>query len=81
MYGSAVQLCRCQPTRCWRTCAGVRPCLPAILVTFSSASLIYALIAAGEDGWLTLLTGVLILVAALGYAAFAWWQRRTRTPL
>jgi EmrB/QacA subfamily drug resistance transporter len=55
--------------------------LGAILVTLSSASLIYAFIAAGEHGWLTLLTGALTLMAAFGYAAFIWWQRKARTPL
>lgn len=55
--------------------------LGAVLVTASSASLIYALIAAGEDGWLTVLTGVLILAAALGYVAFVVRQRTARSPL
>lgn len=55
--------------------------LGAILATASSASLIYALIAAGERGWLTALTGWLVLVAAVGYVLFVLWQRRTRSPL
>jgi EmrB/QacA subfamily drug resistance transporter len=55
--------------------------LGAVLVTASSASLIYALIAAGERGWLTALTGSLVLAAAAGYAVFVLWQRRTRSPL
>ncbi|MGV9327151.1 MFS transporter [Streptosporangium sandarakinum] len=55
--------------------------LGAILVTASSASLIYALIAAGERGWLTALTGGLVLAAAVGYLLFTFWQRRARSPL
>ncbi|AWS46892.1 MFS transporter [Streptosporangium sp. 'caverna'] len=55
--------------------------LGAILVTSSSASLIYALIAAGERGWLTALTGWLVLAAAVGYVLFVLWQRRARSPL
>ncbi|MET9067225.1 MFS transporter [Streptosporangium sandarakinum] len=55
--------------------------LGAILVTASSASLIYALIAAGEWGWLTALTGGLVLAAAVGYLLFTLWQRRARSPL
>jgi EmrB/QacA subfamily drug resistance transporter len=53
----------------------------AILVTASTASLIYALIAAGEDGWLTAVTWSLILASAVGYVLFVVWQRRTREPL
>lgn len=55
--------------------------LGAVLVTASSASLIYALIAAGEDGWLTWFTGSLVLAGALGYVLFVAWQRRARSPL
>ncbi|MGP3933879.1 MFS transporter [Nonomuraea sp. KM88] len=55
--------------------------LGAILVTSSSASLIYALIAAGERGWLSALTGWLVLAAAVGYVLFVLWQRRARSPL
>ncbi|MEV3984485.1 MFS transporter [Nonomuraea sp. NPDC049758] len=55
--------------------------LGAILATSAGASLIYALIAAGERGWLSALTGVLVLVAAVGYLLFALWQRRARSPL
>jgi EmrB/QacA subfamily drug resistance transporter len=64
--------------------SGARPrldVLGAILVTSSSASLIYALIAAGERGWLTALTGWLVLAAAVGYVLFVLWQRRARSPL
>ncbi|XVQ15834.1 MFS transporter [Spirillospora sp. CA-255316] len=55
--------------------------LGAVLVTASSASLIYALIAAGERGWLAALTGWLVLAAAVGYVVFVLWQRRARSPL
>ncbi|GGO72148.1 MFS transporter [Nonomuraea cavernae] len=55
--------------------------LGAILVTASSASLIYAFIAAGERGWLSTFTGGLVLAAAVGYVLFVLWQRRTRSPL
>ncbi|MFI6990539.1 MFS transporter [Nonomuraea wenchangensis] len=55
--------------------------LGAILVTSSTASLIYALIAAGEGGWLTPLTGWLVLAAAAGYVLFVVRQKRARSPL
>ncbi|MEV4367119.1 MFS transporter [Nonomuraea sp. NPDC049637] len=55
--------------------------LGAILVTSASGSLIYALIAAGEKGWLSALTGWLVLAAAVGYVLFVLWQRRARSPL
>ncbi|MEU4721641.1 MFS transporter [Nonomuraea dietziae] len=55
--------------------------LGAILVTSSTASLIYALIAAGKQGWLSALIGWLVLAAAVGYVLFVLWQRRARSPL
>jgi EmrB/QacA subfamily drug resistance transporter len=55
--------------------------LGALLVTASSVALIYALIDAGDHGWFTATTGGLILLGALGYAAFVVWQKRARTPL
>jgi len=55
--------------------------LGALLVTASTGTLIYALIQAGDGGWLTATTGVLLLVAALGYLAFVMWQRRAGSPL
>ncbi|GAA1595272.1 DHA2 family efflux MFS transporter permease subunit [Actinomadura kijaniata] len=67
-----------------RRVAAARPGLDvvgAVVVTASSASLIYALIAAGEHGWLTALTGGLAAAAAVGYALFVAWQRRARSPL
>jgi EmrB/QacA subfamily drug resistance transporter len=55
--------------------------LGALLVTASSASLIYSLITAGESGWITALTTSLGLLAVLGYVAFGIWQRKARSPL
>ncbi|GAA4079296.1 MFS transporter [Nonomuraea soli] len=67
--------------RPWTTDRPRLDLLGAALVTASSAALIYALIAAGEGGWLTPLTGWLVLAAAAGYAVFVLWQRRARSPL
>lgn len=53
----------------------------ALLVTASSGALIYALINAGDQGWLTPATGWLVLLAAVGYLAFVLWQRKARSPL
>lgn len=55
--------------------------LGALLVTASSGALIYALINAGEDGWLTPVTGWLVLLAVVGYVVFVLWQRTARSPL
>jgi EmrB/QacA subfamily drug resistance transporter len=55
--------------------------LGALLVTASSGSLIYAFITAGERGWLSGITVLLVLLAAVGYLAFVAWQRRARSPL
>jgi len=55
--------------------------LGALLVTASSGTLIYALTLAGDHGWFTLMTGGLILLAALGYLAFVIRQRTARSPL
>lgn len=63
---------------------GPRPSLDvfgAVLVTGSTAALIYGLIAAGERGWLSTSTAVFVLVAAVGYTAFVAWQRTTSSPL
>jgi EmrB/QacA subfamily drug resistance transporter len=55
--------------------------LGALLVTTSSGALIYALINAGDRGWLTPATGWLVLLSVLGYLAFVTWQRRAGSPL
>ncbi|MFG1948570.1 MFS transporter [Nonomuraea sp. NPDC048826] len=55
--------------------------LGAVLVTAATASLIYALIDAGERGWLTPFIGWLVLAAVVGYVLFVVWQRRARSPL
>jgi MFS family permease len=55
--------------------------LGAVLVTASSAMLIYALINAGERGWLSTLTIGLALAAAVGYVLFVVWQRASASPL
>ncbi|MBO3737720.1 MFS transporter [Actinoplanes flavus] len=55
--------------------------LGAVLVTAATATLIYALIRAGDHGWLTLTTGGLVLAAAIGYTAFTAWQKKARSPL
>lgn len=55
--------------------------LGALLVTASSVALIYALINAGDAGWLSVTTGWLVLLAAVGYLAFVVWQRKARSPL
>ncbi|MFC8666961.1 MFS transporter [Streptomyces sp. NPDC057199] len=51
------------------------------LVAAATAALIYALIRAGDHGWLDLVTVALAAAAAAGYAAFALWQRRAAAPL
>jgi len=66
--------------------AGLRPrprldVFGALLVTGSTTAVIYALIRAGDHGWLTLATGVLVLLAVAGYVVFAAWQKRARSPL
>ncbi|MFI5571364.1 MFS transporter [Streptomyces sp. NPDC051740] len=53
----------------------------AALVAAATAALIYALIRAGDHGWLSTASLVLLAVAAAAYAAFAAWQRRTSAPL
>jgi EmrB/QacA subfamily drug resistance transporter len=64
--------------------AGPRPNLDvfgAALVTASTAALIYGLIAAGERGWVSTSTALFVVVAAVGYTAFVWWQRTASSPL
>ncbi|WP_242904619.1 MFS transporter [Actinomadura terrae] len=55
--------------------------LGALLVTAASGSLIYAFVRAGDHGWLTSGTGLLVLVAALGYLAFVVRQRTAASPM
>ena len=55
--------------------------LGAVLVTGSTAAVIFALIGAGDRGWLSPVTGLLVLLAAAGYLAFVAWQRKTTSPL
>ena len=55
--------------------------LGAVLVTGSTAAVIIALIGAGDRGWLSPVTGLLVLLAAAGYLAFVAWQRTTTSPL
>ncbi|MCY1136998.1 MFS transporter [Actinoplanes sp. Pm04-4] len=53
----------------------------AVLVTASTAAVIFALIGAGDRGWLSPVTGLLVLAAAIGYVVFVAWQRRASSPL
>lgn len=53
----------------------------AALVTASTGSLICALIAAGERGWLSAVTGGFVAAALAGYLLFVLWQRRAASPL
>ncbi|WP_455430999.1 MFS transporter [Streptomyces cadmiisoli] len=52
----------------------------AVLVAAATGALIYALIRAGDHGWLDLVTVSLVAAAAAGYAVFAFWQRRAAAP-
>ncbi len=53
----------------------------AILATAATATLIYALIRAGDHGWATVNTAVLLLISAILYAAFAARQTLAASPL
>jgi EmrB/QacA subfamily drug resistance transporter len=75
-----VALAKLLPARA-ATGQGRLDALGALLVTASSASLIYAFIQAGDQGWLAARTFWLVLAAAVGYAIFATWQRRAKSPL
>jgi EmrB/QacA subfamily drug resistance transporter len=55
--------------------------LGALLVTASSATLIYAITRAGDDGWVTATTGWLVLAAGIGYLAFVTRQKTATSPL
>ncbi|MER7004875.1 MFS transporter [Dactylosporangium sp. NPDC000555] len=53
----------------------------AALVTAATAALIYTLIRAGDHGWVTWPTAVLLLVSAVLYGAFVARQRLAANPL
>jgi EmrB/QacA subfamily drug resistance transporter len=55
--------------------------LGAALVTASSVVVIYAFINAGDRGWLTAATGLLLLAGVVGYTLFVTWQKRAASPL
>jgi len=55
--------------------------LGALLVAGSTAALIYALIGAGDKGWLAGSTLLWVTVAIAGYALFTLVERRRATPL
>jgi EmrB/QacA subfamily drug resistance transporter len=77
----AAALARMLPRQSPAAAGGRLDVLGALLVTASSGALIYAFITAGDRGWLTGTTGVLMLLAAVGYLAFVAWQKRARSPL
>ncbi|MDX3525944.1 MFS transporter [Streptomyces sp. ID05-39B] len=53
----------------------------AVLVTAATGTLTYALIQAGDDGWVTIASAVLFAVAAVLYALFVARQRLAASPL
>ncbi|MGC2997080.1 MFS transporter [Streptomyces sp. G35A] len=53
----------------------------AALVAAATAAFIYALIRAGDHGWLNAVSLTLFAAAAAAYLTFAAWQRRTAAPL
>ncbi|MFF9221788.1 MFS transporter [Streptomyces viridosporus] len=53
----------------------------ATLVAAATSALIYALIRAGDHGWLNAVSLALFAFAAVTYTAFAAWQRRASAPL
>ncbi|WP_020578819.1 MFS transporter [Actinopolymorpha alba] len=55
--------------------------LGALLVTASSGAMIYLLVNAGDHGWLTGANAGLVVLAAVGYAAFVARQKTARSPL
>jgi EmrB/QacA subfamily drug resistance transporter len=55
--------------------------LGAVLVTAATGTLIYAMIDAGDDGWLEPRTLTLFAVSVVLYLAFGLWQRVARSPL
>ncbi|TYK46974.1 MFS transporter [Actinomadura decatromicini] len=77
----AAALARMLPRRDVPRARGGLDLLGALLVTASSGSLIYAFIRAGDHGWLTAATGLLVVLAAVGYAAFVIRQRTAASPM
>lgn len=55
--------------------------LGALLVTAATGSAIYALTAAGEEGWASSATLIGAGVAIVLYLLFGWRQKRARSPL
>ncbi|MEU6644043.1 MFS transporter [Saccharomonospora sp. NPDC046836] len=55
--------------------------LGALLVTASSGAVIYLLVNAGDQGWVTSGNAWLLVLAVAGYAAFVVWQKTARSPL
>lgn len=53
----------------------------AVLATLATASVIFALVNAGDAGWLSLAVLLPLLGGAVGYTLFAWRQRTARSPL
>jgi EmrB/QacA subfamily drug resistance transporter len=53
----------------------------ALLITASTGALVYGLVAAGDQGWLSLPTLLAALAGAGGYLLFAWRLRTARDPL
>ena len=53
----------------------------AVLVTAATGAAIYAMIDAGETGWLEPSTLILFGASIVGYLLFALWQRTTSSPL
>ncbi|CAL9347162.1 MFS transporter [Streptomyces sp. enrichment culture] len=64
-----------------RAATGSLDVLGAALVAAATGALIYALIRAGDHGWLNTVSLVLCAAAVAAYAAFVVWQRRTSAPL
>ncbi len=62
--------------------AGGRLDVPgALLVTLATGSVVYALVSAGDHGWLGMPTLFGLLGGAVGYVLFALRQRTANTPL
>jgi EmrB/QacA subfamily drug resistance transporter len=53
----------------------------ALLVTGGTAAAVYGLVNAGSHGWAAATTLTALALAAAGWAAFAWAERRAASPL